>query len=160
MDKASPKLILENLINLRKNFTNIDEYLDALENLILNQKSVIESYPLATLSLDHIVDLLYDYSQITSKRDEVVIFKAAIEWLSFDDATRIHLAQQIFSLVKFESMSPTQLQSCFSPFFKHKLNSSIKNYLDLLEIDLLKRGILDHRLHFVRCESVQRLSTQ
>lgn len=132
---------------------DIEQHLRAINDIMENQILIIQFKEFLALEFGYMVDVLYDYGRDFSPlRDETLIFKAATEWLSFDQEKRKKFTAQIMRNVNFKNMDLKQIKRCFEPVGEPKFSKVLRDYLYRQQEELEKANLLDTDAVFHACK--------
>lgn len=146
--------IVDKLRRARKDKPDIDLHLEGLSQLIENQELILKTCNFERIEFEFFYDLIYDYSStICNPRDEVLIYKSAIRWLSYPELCeqREQFTHDIMNTIKFDQMKETDLKQCFSFLDTYPLSNLLKEFLKNIQSTMIST----HRIHpdalFVDC---------
>ena len=145
-NQAAFKLIIDKLRKARKDKPDIELHLNALSQLIQNQDLILRTCNFERIEFDFFYDLIFDYETSVYVRDEVLIYKSAIKWLSnpeFCDQ-RMQFTNEIMQLIKFAQMNENELKQCFGFLDTYPLSNQLKDYLQNIQCQMMA----NHRIRF------------
>ena len=133
---------------------DVDLHLQALSQLIENQDLILKTCNFERIEFEFFYDLIYDYGQtICHQRDEVLICKSALRWLSCPETgnQREQFTHEIMKLINFDQMKAHELRQVFSFLDTYPLSGLLKDYLHKMQRQMIASHRIDFESLFVDC---------
>lgn len=149
-NQAQFERIVDKLRAARTTEPDVDLHLEGLSQLIENQDLILKTCNFERLEFEFFYDLIYEYGPaICQQRDEVLIYKSALRWLSYPELSkqREQFTGEIMKLINFDQMKAAELKQCFSFLDAYPLSglsASLKEFLHNVQCQM----IASHRINF------------
>lgn len=133
---------------------DVELHLEAQSELINNVVPILKTCNFEQIEFEFFYDLIYDYSTTmpSSTRDEFLIFKSSIRWLSYPPLIeeRKIFTDDIMKLIKFNEMKEHELKQVFSTIDTCPL-SNLKQFLQNIQETMIANHKINLNSLFVDC---------
>lgn len=149
--------IVDKLRRARTTGPDVDLHLDGLSELIENQDLILKTCNFERLEFEIFFDLIYEYGPaICQRRDEVLIYKSALHWLSYPELSqqREQFTDEIMRLINFDQMNASELKQCFcflDAYPLSGLSGPLKEYLHKVQCQMIATHRINFESLFVDC---------